>query len=84
MAQRTQGASGSGNLTSALDQALGEGDAGDFLSGEVTIDQIHKLSSEHRAVAGIGRIGCQERHEKHECCNELHDSLLLSIWLPCS
>ena len=44
MAHRTQGASGSGNLTSALDQALGDGD--DFLSGEVTIDQIHKLSSE--------------------------------------
>ena len=39
---------GSGNLSSALEDAIGD----DFLTGgDITIDQIHNLSSELRVLA---------------------------------
>ncbi len=40
--------SGSGNLALALDQAALEGD--DFLSGELTTDQIANLTSEFSTI----------------------------------
>ena len=46
---------GSGNLSSALQDAIGD----DFLTGgDITIDQIHNLSSELHALT--------RRHPQHE------------------